>query len=99
MIARRALFWLPLAALAIARGARAGQSYDARGVIKSFGPGRAYVNIAHEAIAGFMPAMTMAFEPGSVGATLDGLTVGDPVTFSFTVDDDRYVLTRLSLNR
>lgn len=93
---RRALLLLPLAALAFARGARAGASYDARGVIKSFGPGRAYVNIAHEAIPGFMPAMTMSFEPGSAGAALDGLTVGDAVAFSFTVEDDRYVLTKIA---
>jgi Cu/Ag efflux protein CusF len=38
-------------------------TYSTRGVVKSFGPDRKFVNIAHEKIAGYMEAMTMSFEP------------------------------------
>ena len=68
--------------LAIALSLGAG-SYDARGVVKSFGPDRAYVNIAHEDIPGFMAAMTMDFEPRQKDLLKD-LTVNDAVVFHFT---------------
>jgi len=65
----------------------AAQSYSARGVVKSIAADRASITIAHEAIAGFMPAMTMSFEARSPDQ-LAGLAAGDRVTFSFTVTDD-----------
>ncbi len=63
------------------------ETYNARGVIKSFGPERRYVNIAHEKIEGYMAAMTMSFEPRSSEQLL-ALHEGDTVTFSFTVTED-----------
>jgi len=62
-------------------------AYDARGVVRSFGPQRAFVNIAHEDIPGYMKAMTMSFEPRTP-TQLDGIAVGDAVVFRFTDTDD-----------
>jgi Cu(I)/Ag(I) efflux system protein CusF len=67
--------------------ARAAETHSSRGVIKSFGPGRKYVNIAHEKIPGYMEAMTMSFEPRSADQ-LAKLAEGDHVVFSFTADDN-----------
>jgi Cu(I)/Ag(I) efflux system protein CusF len=63
------------------------KTYHAAGTIKSFGPGRAYVNIAHEEIPGYMGAMTMSFWPQR-GEQLDGLATGDHVEFEFTETED-----------
>ncbi len=71
------------------------KTYHAIGIIKSFGPARSYVNIAHEDIPGYMPAMTMAFEPERPGQ-LDGLSERDRVAFDFVeTADARRVLTRI----
>jgi len=67
--------------------ARAAQNHDARGVVQSIAKDRSSVTIAHEAIPGFMPAMTMAFEARSPDQ-LAGLHEKDRVVFSFTVTDD-----------
>ena len=63
------------------------ETYAARGVVKSFGPERKFVNIAHEKIDGYMAAMTMSFEPRTADQ-LAGLNSGDKVSFSFTATDD-----------
>lgn len=71
------------------------KTYHAVGVIKSFGPGRTFVNIAHEDIPGYMQAMTMSFEPQRPGQ-LDGLSEQDRVVFDFMeTEDARRVLTRI----
>jgi Cu/Ag efflux protein CusF len=62
-------------------------TYSTRGVVKSFGPDRKFVNIAHEKIAGYMEAMTMSFEPRTA-EQLAGLSAGDKVSFSFTETAD-----------
>jgi Cu(I)/Ag(I) efflux system protein CusF len=62
-------------------------TYTTRGVVKSFGPDRKYVNIAHEKIDGYMMAMTMSFEPRTP-SQLAGLAPGDRVSFSFTATAD-----------
>jgi len=60
----------------------AAETYRGKGVIKTFGEGRASVKIAHEDIPGYMKAMTMPF--GVTSPTLlDGLREGDAVDFSF----------------
>jgi Cu(I)/Ag(I) efflux system protein CusF len=64
----------------------AGERYATTGVIKSFGPGRAYVNVAHADIPGYMKAMTMSFEPRAAGQ-LASFEVGDAVRLRFTVVD------------
>lgn len=77
------------AAHASERGAptAVGETYAATGVVKSFGPGRAYVNIAHDDIAGYMKAMTMSFEPRSA-SQIAALAAGDAVKFRFLATDD-----------
>ena len=67
--------------------AYAARSYSAHGVIQSIAPDRSSLTIAHDAIPGFMPAMTMSFETRSA-QQLAGLGDKDPVVFSFTVTDD-----------
>lgn len=62
-------------------------SYKATGAVKSFGPARAFVNLAHDEIPGFMKAMTMSFHPGSADP-LAKLSVGDRVRFELTVTDE-----------
>ncbi len=71
------------------------ERYSTRGVVMSFGPKRAYVNIAHEKIAGYMEAMTMSFAPRRP-EQLAGIEVGARVTFSFTATTDgRRLLDRI----
>lgn len=63
------------------------EAYSATGTIKSFGPDRAFVNIAHDDIPGFMDAMTMSFRARSADQ-LAGLAAGDAVRFRFVVQGD-----------
>ncbi|WP_437927796.1 copper-binding protein [Sorangium sp. So ce291] len=73
--------------------------YHATGAVRSLGPGRAYANIAHDDIPGYMSAMTMSFEPQSP-ALLDGIEVGDRIAFDFVeTEDARRVLTRVEKRR
>ncbi len=75
--------------------ASAPRTFHAKGVVKSFGAGRAYVNIAHEDIPGYMNAMTMSFEPKSK-TQLDGIAEKDKVEFDFSeTDDGRRVLATI----
>ncbi|WP_394837917.1 copper-binding protein [Pendulispora rubella] len=92
----RALFvaFLVASASALAHGVRppvaeacGSETHTARGVVRSFGPERKFVNIAHEKIEGYMMAMTMSFEPRGSGQ-LEGLAVGDNVAFTFTATED-----------
>lgn len=74
-------------------------SYRTRGVVKSFGPQRAYVNVAHEKIDGYMEAMTMSFEP-KTPAQLTDLAAGDTIDFTFvSFEDGRRVIETLSKAR
>ncbi|WP_433927437.1 copper-binding protein [Sorangium cellulosum] len=73
--------------------------HHATGAVRSLGPGRAYVNIAHDDIPGYMSAMTMSFEPQSP-SQLDGIDVGDRIAFDFyETEDARRVLTRVEKRR
>jgi Cu/Ag efflux protein CusF len=75
------------------------QVYHATGTVKSFGPLRGYVNIAHEEIPGYMGAMTMSFEPQRP-SLLEGLVEGDRIAFDFTeTADARRVLSRVEKQR
>ncbi len=67
------------------------RAYEARGTIRSFGPDRLFANIAHEAIEGYMGAMTMSFEAGEAGQ-LAPFREGQRVVFAFTDDEGRRVL-------
>ena len=82
-------------ASAQAAPAASAKTYATRGTIKSFGPDKKFVNIAHEDIPGYMGAMTMSFEP-SAPTQLDGLAANDKVSFSFSDDDGRRVLVSIA---
>ena len=74
-------------------------SFQTKGTIRSFGPGRAFVNIAHEDIPGYMMAMTMSFEPGKPGQ-LDGLAENDRVELTFVeTADGKRILTTIAKSR
>ena len=75
--------------------ARAAERYTTRGVVKSFGRARRYVNIAHDDIPGYMQAMTMSFEPSSP-TQLDGIVEGQRVEITFTDDGQRRILERIA---
>lgn len=76
--------------------AAAAETFSAKGVVKSFGPNRAYVNIAHEDIPGYMRAMTMSFEPKDA-AQLKDLAPGDAVAFEFTdLGEGKRLITRIA---
>ena len=71
----------------------AARVYRTTGEIRQIGDdGR--VDIAHEDVEGYMPAMTMPFfgQPDQ----LQGLAVGDRVSFSFTVEGGRHVLVSIT---
>jgi protein SCO1 len=62
----------------------AARTFPVRGVILEIKPDHAHIVIRHEAIAGYMDAMTMPF-PVKTGSTLDGLQRGDKVEFQLHV--------------
>lgn len=70
-------------------GARtiAAEQWSSRGVIRKIADDRSSITIAHEAIEGYMAAMTMSFEPRRA-AQLESVAVGDRVRFTFTETDD-----------
>ncbi len=61
--------------------------YKSRGVVKAVGGGAKSVTLEHEDIPNFMKAMTMSF-PVSDPRLLDGIGVGDKVSFQFAYDED-----------
>ncbi len=70
-------------------------AHHATGVVRSFGPQRAYVNIAHDDIPGYMSAMTMSFEPASP-EQIASLAEKDKVVFDFREDTEgRRILIRI----
>ncbi len=76
--------------------ATADEHYSTHGIVKSFGPRRTFVNIAHEKIPGYMEAMTMSFEPRS-DDQLAGIDVGAHVAFTFVATSDGHrVLERIA---
>lgn len=69
-------------------------TYEARGVVKEVRPELRKVVIAHEAIPGYMGAMTMEFEAAEAGE-LDGLQPGDAITFRLAITDTRGWIERV----
>ena len=71
------------------------KSYSTTGTVKSFGTSRAYVNILHEDIPGYMKGMTMSFEPRSADQVAT-LKEGDRVAFRFTDAGDKRLLDTIA---
>ena len=67
----------------------AAKTYPVHGVVQAVAPDRRQVTIKHDAIAGYMTAMTMDF-PVRDTNVLTGITAGDEVTFTLgvTATDD-----------
>src|SRR5262245_45383022 len=95
----RFLFLVVLAALAANRCNRRPESsaqrlstsanqhaFQVKGVVSSVKPGEKTVEIRHEEIPGYMPAMTMPFEVRDTNE-LAGLQPGDSVAFRMLVTD------------
>jgi Cu/Ag efflux protein CusF len=71
------------------------ETYSATGIIKAASNERRTLTIAHDAIPGYMGAMTMSFELGAASQA-EGLVVGDRVRFTFTASDDgRRVISKI----
>jgi Cu/Ag efflux protein CusF len=63
------------------------KTYEARGVIRQIAPDQRTATIQHEAIAGYMGAMTMDF-PVKETNELNGLAPGDEITFKLVVREN-----------
>ena len=73
---------------------QAGQTYSAAGHVTAIAGDQ--VTIAHGPVEGLgWPAMTMSFRAGSP-ELVQGVRVGDRVSFAFRQDGGAYVLTSLS---
>jgi len=70
-------------------GAAGETTYPVRGVVQGIPADHRHVTIKHEKIPGYMAAMTMDFSVKDTNA-LNGVAVGDPVSFTLVVtkDDD-----------
>ena len=66
--------------------AKANQSYTARGLVRKITDDRTKAVIRHEAIAGYMPAMTMEFNVRDTNE-LAGIRVGDTLKFRLTATE------------
>src|SRR5579871_3939394 len=61
-------------------------NYDGRGIIQQISPDLRTATIKHQAIAGYMPAMTMDFKVKDTNE-LAGLGANDEVTFQLAVTE------------
>ncbi len=68
--------------------------YDIRGSVVAVDVGRLLLEINHEEIPGFMPAMTMPYEVADA-SLLRGLAPGDRVRGTLRVDNRGYIITTL----
>src|SRR6476619_199262 len=73
--------------IANSSAAKTNQVFEVKGVIKELKPDGKTVEIRHEAITNYMPAMVMQFE-AKEPKELVGLKAGDEVKFRMTVTDD-----------
>ena len=71
------------------------RAFFVRGVLKEIKPDGATVVIQHEAIPGFMEAMTMPFRVRKPTETV-GLGIGDPVSFRLVVTADESWIEQLT---
>src|ERR1051325_2378488 len=62
------------------------QTFQVKGVVIAVRPAKKKVEIKHEAIPGYMSAMTMPFDVKDTNK-LAGLEAGDPVSFRLNVTD------------
>jgi protein SCO1/2 len=70
------------------------QVFEVKGVIKGLKPDGKTVEIRHEAITNYMPAMVMSFE-AKEPKELVGLKAGDQVKFRMTVTEDDFWIDQI----
>lgn len=66
----------------------ASATYEVRGLVRNLEPADSTLIIEHEDIPGFMPSMTMPFNVRTT-AEMEGVQVGDALSFDFVVHEDR----------
>ena len=86
---------LLLVVLAGCAGVSDGKLFPIRGEVVAIGATRNEVTLKHEAVAGFMQAMTMPF-PVAKRELLDGIAPGDRVEGVLVVEGARYALVSLA---
>ena len=69
--------------------------YEIRGMVVAVDAARRLLEIDHEEIPGFMPAMTMPYEVEDA-SLLQGLAKGDKVRGTLRVDRRGYIITALA---
>lgn len=90
-----ALVALAVLHLAACSGLPGGKLYPIRGEVVSISAARNEVVLRHEAVAGFMQAMTMPFAVAR-RELLDGISVGDRVEGVLLVEGARYAIVSLA---
>lgn len=81
--------------LSLAAGCSRGRQYEIKGQVVGVNPVRQELTIMHDDIAGFMPAMTMAFKVRDA-RLLDGRVAGDLVTATLNVNGTEAFLSSVA---
>jgi protein SCO1/2 len=68
--------------------------YEVRGIVRGFSPDRSTIEIEHENITGFMPAMTMPFAPRNLKDIAD-LKAREALVFRLAVTDKEAVIDNI----
>jgi protein SCO1/2 len=89
---RAALLLLVAAGAAACGGPR---RYEAHGVVEAVRAADGQVVVAHEAIPGYMPAMTMSFD--AAPEVLAGLEPGQEIHFTLEVDETSFRIVRATV--
>jgi len=71
------------------------REFNVRGIVRAISPDRRTLDIQHEAIPDYMPAMIMPFELREPKAAAN-LKIGDAISFRLLVDDKKAVIDRVS---
>ena len=85
----------PRPMLAAESASATNQVHTTRGLIRELAPDRHKAVIRHEAIANYMPAMTMEFNVRNTNE-LNGISVGDTVTFRLTATEETHWIDQVS---
>ena len=76
----------PASSVPAGRDSAAPKIYAVHGVVQAVAPDRRQVRVKHDAIAGYMGAMTMDF-PARDSNVLNGVSAGDEVSFTLAVTE------------
>ena len=85
----------PRPMLAAESASATNQIHTTRGLVREIAPDRHKAVIRHEAIPGYMPAMTMQFNVRNTNE-LSGISVGDTVTFRLTATEETHWIDQVN---